>query len=168
MDCFIILGIDPGLNTTGYGIIEVKANNPKLIKYGHIRTKPKNSLADRLTVIFESLDAIIAEYKPNRVAIEDIFYADNVKTAIVMGHARGAAIVAATKNNASIGEFTAREVKMSVVGNGAASKSQVNFMVSNILKVKEKITPEDASDALAVALCQMHRMQMEAKGLVKI
>ena len=77
----------------------------------------------------------------------------------------GAAIVAATKNNASVGEFTAREVKMSVVGNGAASKSQVNYMVSNILRVKEKIAPEDASDALAVALCQMHRLQREAKGL---
>ncbi len=162
---FRILGIDPGLNITGYGIIDIQTNKPKLIKYGHIRTKSKESLSHRLHIIFESLDSIISEYKPDRVAIEDIFYAENVKTAIVMGHARGAAIVAATKNNSSVGEFTAREVKMSVVGNGAASKSQVNYMVGNILRVKEKITPEDASDALAVALCQMHRLQREAKGL---
>ena len=165
MSIFRILGIDPGLNTTGYGIIDVQSNKPKLIKYGHIRTKSKESLSQRLHSIFQSLDLIISEYKPDRVAIEDIFYAENVKTAIVMGHARGAAMVAATKNNAVVGEFTAREVKMSVVGNGAASKGQVNFMVSNILRVKDKISPEDASDALAVALCQMHRLQREAKGL---
>jgi len=165
MNSFRILGIDPGLNITGYGIIDVQSNKPKLVKYGHIRTKSKDSLAQRLHIIFTTLDSVIAEYKPDRVAIEDIFYAENVKTAIVMGHSRGAAIVAATKNNASVSEFTAREVKMSVVGNGAASKSQVNFMVSNILKIKEKITPEDASDALAVALCQMHRLAREEKGL---
>ena len=165
MDTFRILGIDPGLNTTGYGIIEIVNNKPNLIKFGHIKTKAKENLAQRLHIIFTTLDSIIAEYKPDRVAIEDIFYAENVKTAIVMGHARGAAIVAATKNFTNVGEFTAREVKMSVVGNGAASKSQVNFMVSNILGVKEKISPEDASDALAVALCQMHRLHKEAKGL---
>ncbi len=165
MSDFRILGIDPGLNVTGYGIIEIQAKKPRLLKYGHIRTKPKESLAERLHFIFDSLDSIVSDYKPDRVAIEDVFYAENVKTAIVMGHARGAAIVAATKNNASVSEFTAREVKMSVVGNGAASKSQVNFMVSNILRVKEKITPEDASDALAVALCQMHRLSKEEKGL---
>lgn len=165
MSVFRILGIDPGLNTTGYGIIDIRSNKPILIKYGHIRTKPKQLLAERLYVIFHALDLIISEYKPDRVAIEDIFYAENVKTAIVMGHARGAAIVAAMKNDASVREYTAREVKMSVVGNGAASKTQVNFMVSNILHVKEKITPEDASDALAVALCQMHRLKREEKGL---
>ncbi|KAA3615726.1 MAG: crossover junction endodeoxyribonuclease RuvC [Calditrichaeota bacterium] len=165
MSDFRILGIDPGLNTTGYGLIDIKKNKASLVKFGHIRTKAKESLSQRLHVIFNSLDAIIADFKPDRVAIEDIFYADNVKTAIVMGHARGAAIVAATKNNASVTEFTAREVKMSVVGNGAASKNQVSFMVSNILRIKEKITPEDASDALAVALCQMNRLQLEAKGL---
>jgi len=167
MSGFRILGIDPGLNVTGYGLIELTGKKPVLLTYGTIRTKAKESLSTRLFQIFESLDKIISDYKPNRVAIEDIFYADNVKTAIVMGHARGAIIIAAVKNGAQVGEFSPREVKMSVVGNGAAKKHQVNFMVCNILKVKEKITPDDASDALAVALCQFNRLLLEAKGLKK-
>jgi len=160
-----ILGIDPGLNVTGYGLIEIKGNKPFLIKYGTIRTESKAELSDRLYKIFKALNEIIFEYQPNYVAIEDIFYAENVKTAIVMGHARGTAIVAAKQNGAKVSEYTAREVKMSVVGNGAAAKNQVNYMVANILRVKEKITPNDASDALALALCQWNRLERELKGL---
>lgn len=160
-----ILGIDPGLNVTGYGLIKIEGNKPSLIKFGTIRTSPKRELSERLHQIFVSLHEIIFEYQPHYVAIEDIFYAENVKTAIVMGHARGTAIVAAMQNGARVSEYTAREVKMSVVGNGAAAKSQVNFMVSNILRIKEKITPDDASDALAVALCKWNRLARELKGL---
>ena len=160
-----ILGIDPGLNVTGYGLIEIKGNKPSLVKYGTIRTESKTELSERLFRIFQSLNEIIFEYQPNYVAIEDIFYAENVKTAIVMGHARGTAIVAAKQNGAKVSEYTAREVKMSVVGNGAAAKNQVNYMVANILRVKEKISPNDASDALAVALCQWNRLERELKGL---
>ncbi len=149
-----ILGIDPGLNITGFGLILIKNKTPILQRYGHIKTNSKTNLAQRLNTIYNSLNDIIKEHKPDHVAIEDIFYAENVKTAIVMGHARGVAIVAATQNGCTISEYAAREVKMSVVGNGAAAKSQVNFMVSNILRVKEKITPDDASDAIAVALCK--------------
>lgn len=162
-----VLGIDPGLNITGYGLILIKNKKPTLIKYGYIKTNSKNSLSQRLDKIYTSLNEIIKEYKPDHVAIEDIFYAENVKTAIIMGHARGAAIVAATQNECLVAEYTAREVKMSVVGNGAAAKNQVNFMVSNILQVKEKITPDDASDALAVALCKWNRLKLESKGLTQ-
>jgi len=165
MNDICILGIDPGLNVTGYGLIEIKNNKPSLIQYGTIRTEAKNELSERLNKIFDSLNAILNEFKPHYVAVEDIFYAENVKTAIVMGHARGTVIVAAKQNGANVSEYTAREVKMSVVGNGAAAKNQVNFMVSNILRVKEKITPEDASDALAVALCKWNRLERELKGL---
>jgi len=165
MSDICILGIDPGLNITGYGIIQIKKNKPALIKYGTIRTEAKQDLSERLYKIFESLNEIIFEFQPQYVAIEDIFYAENVKTAIVMGHARGTVIVAAKQNGAIVSEFTAREVKMSVVGNGAAAKNQVNFMVSRILQVKEKITPNDASDALAVALCQWHRLERQQRGL---
>ncbi len=167
MNEICILGIDPGLNVTGYGLILIKNKKATLLKFGTIKTSSKNSLAQRLDYIFNSLNDIIKEFKPDHVAIEDIFYAENVKTAIVMGHSRGAAIVAATKNKCLVSEFTAREVKMSVVGNGAAAKNQVNFMVSNILGIKEKITPDDASDALAVALCKWNRLQLESMGLTK-
>ena len=165
MNDVCILGIDPGLNVTGYGLIKINDNKPSLIKYGTIRTEAKKELSERLYKIFESLNEIIFEFQPHYVAVEDIFYAENVKTAIVMGHARGTVIVAAKQNGAHVSEFTAREVKMSVVGNGAAAKNQVNYMVANILRVKEKITPDDASDALAVALCQWNRLERELKGL---
>lgn len=165
MDEVCILGIDPGLNVTGFGLIHIKNKKPFLLRYGHIKTDSKNSLSQRLDIIFNSLNEIIKEHKPDHVAIEDIFYAENVKTAIVMGHARGAAIVAATQNDCNVSEYTAREVKMSVVGNGAAAKNQVNFMVCNLLQVKDKITPDDASDALAVALCKWNRLKLESRGL---
>lgn len=167
MKDIIILGIDPGLNTTGYGIIKITNRKPELLKFGHIKTAPKDSLSQRLDRIYSALHTIIDEFKPDHVAIEDIFYAENVKTAIVMGHARGVAIIAAMQHKAIVSEFSAREVKMSVVGNGAAAKNQVNYMVKNLLNVKDKITPDDASDALAVALCKFNRLQLESKGIIK-
>ncbi|MGD9489282.1 MAG: crossover junction endodeoxyribonuclease RuvC [Calditrichaceae bacterium] len=159
-----ILGVDPGLNITGYGMIEIAENeNPQLFTYGHIRTNARKSLSERLHQIYSKLNDVINEHQPDFMAIEDLFYAENVKTAIIMGHARGAAIVAGMNNGVDVTEYTAREVKMSVVGNGAAAKSQVQFMVRNILGVKEKIEPDDASDALAVALCKWHRLGKDKK-----
>lgn len=150
------------MNITGYGIITITdAGDPRLSGFGHIRTNARNSLAERLQKIFESLQEVIRTYQPEVVAIEDLFYSENVKTAIVMGHARGAAILAATMNRLPVSEYSPREVKMSVVGNGAASKSQVQFMVRNLLSIGEPIEPDDASDALAVALCKWHRMNQE-------
>lgn len=160
MNSDLILGIDPGLNITGYGIIKIaEGQTPQLFTYGHIRTSVKKSLAERLEKIFSELQEVIDQHQPEQVAIESIFYADNVKTAIVMGHARGAAIVAAQKSGASVFEYAPREIKMSVVGNGGAVKSQVKFMVRSILKLRQNIEPDDASDALAVAISHWHRMK---------
>jgi len=159
LNSHLILGIDPGLNITGYGIIKIDSGlPPQLFKYGHIRTNSKASLADRLHKIFTGLTEVLEQQKPDQVAIENIFYADNVKTAIIMGHARGAAMVAAVNSGAQVAEYSPREIKMSVVGNGGAVKSQVSFMVRSILKLRENIEPDDASDALAVALCHWHRL----------
>ncbi len=156
-----ILGIDPGLNTTGYGILEISDQaSPKIVTYGAIKTNAKMTLATRLNKIFENISKIAKEYRPDIVAVESLFYAENVKTAIVMGHARGAVLVAAMQHNAAVVEFSPREVKMSVVGNGAASKEQVNFMVRQILKLRQEIKPDDASDALAIALCHWHRSKL--------
>ena len=166
MERFKILGIDPGLNITGYGIVEIaEDNSPQLFTYGHIRTSAKKSLSERIFEIFAQLNTLVLEHRPRTMAIEDVFYAENVKTAIVMGHARGAAMVAAMANRVQVREYAAREVKMSVVGNGAASKTQVKFMVQQLLKIRETIKPDDASDALAVALCHWHRLQKEQRGL---
>ncbi len=166
MEKQLILGIDPGLNVTGLGIIEiVEAKNPQLFLYGQIRTSAKKSLADRIFKIFSELNALISQHNPEVVAIENIFYAENVKTAITMGHARGAAMVAAMNNNAAVREYSPREVKMSVVGSGAATKAQVKYMVQKILGVREDIQPDDASDALAAAICYWHRLKNERLGL---
>lgn len=156
-----ILGIDPGLNVTGYGILEIdNTSAPRLNICGVIKTNARMTLASRLNKIFENINKIAEEHKPEIAAVEGVFYAENVKTAIVMGHARGAILVASMQNNVEVFEYSPREVKMSVVGNGAASKEQVNFMVKQILRIKSAIEPHDASDALAVALCHWHRSKL--------
>jgi crossover junction endodeoxyribonuclease RuvC len=154
-----ILGVDPGSQVTGLGIIEVIDNRElRLCYYGCIRTDRKATFAHRLKQIYSGLSDVIEQYKPDHVALEDIFYSDNVKTAIVMGHARGVSLLAPINLGITPAEYSPREVKLAVVGRGNASKEQVHFMVKNMLKVTEDITPDDASDALAVALCHYHRL----------
>ncbi len=152
------MGIDPGTQVTGIGIIDiVEKGRIQLCIYDAIRTKRTNPLALRLKEIFEGIDYFIEKYEPNFVAIEDIFYSENVKTAIVMGQARGVSMLAPALKNIDIAEYSPREVKLAVVGNGGASKNQVQYMVKNILNLKEEIHPADAADALAVAICHHHR-----------
>ena len=156
-----ILGVDPGSQVTGLGIIEVIDNRDlRLCYHGCIRTDRKATFAHRLKQIYFGLSEIIEQYKPDHVALEDIFYSDNVKTAIVMGHARGVSLLALINLGITPAEYSPREVKQAVVGRGNASKEQVHYMVKNMLKVKEDISPDDASDALAVALCHYHRMNV--------
>lgn len=162
MPSLIILGVDPGIVRTGYGVISVGDEDiPSVVTFGHISTNTKNDLAQRLHSLYQQLEIIIHETRPDVLSIESIFYADNVRTAIVMGHARGAAIVAGMNNQTRISEYSPREIKQSVVGNGAASKSQVRYMVARLLNYKEPIQPDDASDALAVALCHWHRLKFK-------
>ena len=154
-----ILGVDPGSQITGLGIIDVINNRDiELCFHGCIRTDRKATLPLRLKQIYSGLTELIEKYQPDHVALEDIFYRDNVKTAIVMGHARGVSILAPVNLGIIPAEYSPREVKQSVVGRGNASKDQVHFMVKNMLNVTEDISPDDASDALAVALCHFHRL----------
>ena len=154
-----ILGVDPGTQITGLGIIDViEDRDLKLCYYGCIRTDRRSTLPFRLKQIYNGLTELIQKYQPNHVALEDIFYSDNVKTAIVMGHARGVSLLAPVNLGIIPAEYSPREVKLSVVGKGNASKDQVHFMIKNMLHVAEDIVPDDASDALAVALCHYHRL----------
>ena len=154
-----ILGVDPGSQVTGLGIVEVLDNRElKLCYYGCIKTDRKASLAFRLKQIYTGMTELIEKYKPDHVALEDIFYSDNVKTAIVMGHARGVSLLAPINLGITPAEYSPREVKQAVVGRGNASKEQVHYMVKNMLNISEDISPDDASDALAVALCHYHRL----------
>ncbi len=155
----IILGIDPGLATTGFGVIEVAGNRVHCRGFGGISSKGKEPLSIRLNKIYDGVREAVETYQPEHCAIEDVFYHENVNTAIVMGHARGVAMLAAQQSGVTVFEYAAREVKMSTVGNGAASKKQVQAMVQRLLALKALPKPQDAADALAVALCHHHRIK---------
>ena len=155
-----ILGIDPGTQITGLGIIDINEKGIiSICHYDCIRTDRKKSLAYRLKQIYDGLIKIINKYKPNYIALEDIFYSENIKTAIVMGHARGISLLASMNTGIEPAEYSPREIKLSVVGHGGAAKGQVQFMVQKILNCKDEIHPSDAADALAVALCHYHRLK---------
>ena len=148
-----ILGIDPGLGTTGYGIISNANNNTQLVDFGTIKTSPKDNLSKRLKIIFDHISKLINQYKPSVFSIEEIFYSNNVKSSLLLGHARGVAIAAAATNNIIVHEYSAKKIKQSLTGNGNAHKEQVKFMVTNLLKLKDPPKSNDASDALAIAMC---------------
>lgn len=147
----VILGIDPGSNVTGYGIIRVSGNKYQYIDGGTLRLIKSKNYAE-LHQIFMGISGIIAEHKPDEIAIEQIFMQKNVNSALKLGQARGAAIVAASNTAAPIAEYSARQIKQAVVGYGAADKKQVQHMVKFLLRL-EKIPPTDMADALAVAIC---------------
>lgn len=171
-----ILGIDPGLSATGYGVIDTRGGRLRLIISGAIRTNQKDPISNRLRELFTLLTTIIKNSNPESVALEEAFYAKNVKVALTMGQARGAVMVAAATANLPVYEYSTREVKQAVVGNGGASKEQVQFMVKNLLgenQLKSGVTPTDrgidcttydTSDALAVALCHAFRFPAQSRA----
>ena len=151
----IILGIDPGSRTTGYGVIDVQGQKQTYLDSGCIRVVTPNKdvpLAERLRIIFDGISNVISDFYPDEVAIEKVFMAKNADSALKLGQARGVAMVAASVHAINVAEYSALEIKKSVVGTGRADKSQVQHMVKSILKLSG--TPQsDAADALAVALC---------------
>ncbi|UCB53662.1 MAG: crossover junction endodeoxyribonuclease RuvC [Candidatus Zixiibacteriota bacterium] len=157
----VILGVDPGSNVTGYGIINSNGEENTLIESGVIEPDSHTALPERLREIFEGLVKVIEDHRPRQFAIEQAFYSKNAKSALIMGQARGVAILAASKSGIPIGEYSPKEVKCAIVGTGNASKSQVQFMVKKLLRLKEPPEPLDASDALAVALCHAQRARRD-------
>ena len=155
-----IIGIDPGLVQTGFGIIKIGDNGVSLIDYGIIRPDPKESLSKRLFTIYNDVCEIASNYSPQIFAIEEVFYGKNVKSAMRLGQARGAAMVAAASKEIPIYEYSARKVKQSITGNGNAHKSQIQFMVKTKLHMDHTPEPMDAADALAIALCHDHQFRM--------
>ena len=137
--------------------MDTKRNQTHLSAYGTIKPKPKDSLPKRLNYLFEEMNKILDQFSPDVMAIEDAFYSKNVKSAMTLGQARGALILAAAQADIPVHEFAPRKVKMSVCGNGAASKEQVSYMVTQILKLKETPKPLDVSDAMAVGLCYINQ-----------
>ncbi len=156
----IILGIDPGIAIVGYGIVEYSGSSFKTIDYGAIETSAKTIMPERLKIVYDELDKLINRYEPDVVAIEELFFNKNVKTAIKVGQARGVAILAAAQNQKEVFEYTPLQVKQGVVGYGRAEKKQVQIMVKTFLNLKSIPKPDDVADALAVAICHAHSGRM--------
>lgn len=155
-----VLGIDPGLRCTGYGIIDFAGSKTRVIQYGTIRTNAENSFPRRIQTVYDDISEVITEYSPDEFAIEEAFYSKNAKTALQLGHVRGVAILAAMHTGLPVSEYSAKKIKMAVTGRGGASKEQVQFMVKNMLELSTLPTPLDASDALACALCHQQQLQL--------
>ena len=147
----IILGVDPGSRITGYGLINSVGNKLEYIACGCIRTET-DDFPKRLKIIFDKLCAVIEQYSPQQAAIEEVFMGRNASSALKLGHARGSAMVACLHHDLPLEEYSARKVKLAVVGTGAADKAQVQHMVKAILGIREKLQ-EDAADGLAIAIC---------------
>jgi len=148
-----IVGIDCGTERTGFGIIDSDGRRHDFITAGVIRTKTAHSLSFRLKQIADELEKVIAKYSPEAFAVEEVFYSVNAKSALKLAHVRGVALLQAAHAGLSVAEYSALEVKMSVVGYGRAEKSQVQMMVQSLLRISNEFPSFDASDALAVAIC---------------
>jgi len=159
----IYLGIDPGIADMGFGVIEVNGQKERCVAYGSLRTPAGMPLEKRLQTLYDGLEELIRKYKPVAVGLENIYFQKNVKTAIVVAQARGVICLCLAKNGASFSEFNPADVKMAVCGYGLADKTQVQRMVQALLKLKEVPKPDDAADALAIAIATAHTMPLKAR-----
>lgn len=152
-----VLGIDCGTECTGYGVVEISSRDQLLcIAFGGIKLGRHAHMAEKLRTIFENLIRVIEEHQPDQVAIEDVFYAVNVKSALKLGQARGVAMLAAASKQLPVTEYAPLSIKSAVVGYGKAEKEQVQMMVARLLRLEEIPQPADAADALAIAICDLH------------
>lgn len=162
----IILGIDPGIAIVGYGIIEVVGSSIKLLEYGCITTSSKSPVPKRLSFIMKEMSSIIEEFKPDEMAIEELFFNKNAKTVINVAQARGVEILAGIEAGLPIYEYTPLQIKLAIVGYGRAEKIQVQETIKTILRLNEIPKPDDAADAIAVAVC--HSFSRKFKELYEM
>lgn len=157
-----VLGIDPGTATTGYGVVEEIDSALQLITYGVITTPSSELMPIRLQTIFQQLSGKIAEFQPEQVAVEELFFSRNVTSAIAVGQARGVVLLAAAEANLPVSEYTPRQVKQAIAGYGGADKNQVQQMVRLLLNLQDIPRPDDAADAIAIAVCHLHSARVNA------
>ena len=157
-----ILGIDPGLVNTGFGIISY-SNNVEVIDYGIISPDKSATLSVRLNTIYNDMKSLIEKHAPDCLSIEEVFFSNNVKTTMKLGQAKGAVLIAAAEFDLAVYEYSARKIKLSLTGNGNSTKEQVKFMVENRLNISINNIKNDASDALAIAIC--HEQQFRYNDL---
>jgi len=158
-----ILGIDPGTLITGYGIVDFENNEIKHVASGIIKINAYKEQAKRLQVIYAEINSLIKKFRPNEFALETAFYGKNVQSTLKIGYARGASMLVAIHNDLPIKEYSPREIKKAVVGNGAASKNQVQFMMKKLLCLKNNKIKFDETDALAVAVCHAFKVTSPTK-----
>jgi len=159
----LVLGIDPGTANTGYGV--VRSDRPglaTLVECGVIRTRPRDPLPARLGEIYDGVTQLIARHRPDALSVEDVFYARNVRTTVVLGHARGVILLAGQQAQLAIHEFPPAEIKKAVVGSGGATKEQVQFMLTRLLRLKAVPQPSDAADGVAAALAYIMSSRLPA------
>jgi crossover junction endodeoxyribonuclease RuvC len=160
-----VLGIDPGSETTGWGVIEGEARRYRLVEYGAIKAPPRDRFSSRLLKISDGIEAVIERHKPDTCSVEEAFYATNVKVALKLGQVRGVILVAAERARVEIHEYSPRLVKQTIVGYGNAEKHQVQEMVRVLLSLKVIPEPHDAADALALAICHFHHAGAKSRIL---
>ena len=161
-----VLGIDPGLATVGYGVIDCENGEFTLIDYGAIITPPDLKMPERLDIIFSEMLCLLDSFRPDNIAFEELFFAKNVKTAISVAHARGVLLASAYQYTKELYEYTPLQVKQAIVGYGRADKRQIQLMVKELLKLDHIPRPDDAADACAIAMT--HAMSMKLGGTFKI
>ena len=163
----VILGIDPGYAIVGYGIIEYIGNRFRVFDYGSIQTKAGTPTNERLKIVYDSMTEIIAKHKPDAMAIEELFFNTNSKTAIVVAEARGIILLSAMNAGLEIGEYTPLQVKQAVTGYGRADKNQVQQMTKAMLGLDKVPKPDDTADALAIAICHAHSAGSSVYGRIR-
>lgn len=164
----LILGLDPGISVTGWGIIEHDGNRPRLVDHGTISTSAKDPDSERLAAIYHGVLEVIDEYQPRSAAIEELFGGINLKTALAVGQARGVIILACAERGIRPADYTPLRVKQAVVGYGRATKEQVQQMVKALLCLAEVPRPDHCADALAVAICHAHSRKASARLRAKV
>jgi crossover junction endodeoxyribonuclease RuvC len=159
----LVIGIDPGTAITGYGLVkENEDGSLQVVDYGAIFTPPSAKMPERLLELYNQLNQILLLHKPQSGAVEKLFFQRNVRTALAVGQARGVALLSLAQARLSIGEYTPLEVKQAITGYGGADKNQIQQMVKALLELKDIPRPDDIADALAVAICHIHRQRMDS------
>ncbi len=161
-DFIRVLGLDPGTATTGYGIVDVEDGRFSVVTYGVITTTPKEAMPQRLQSIYEQLNDLLREFRPETAGVEELFFGRNITTAITVGQARGVLMLALANANLPIGEYSPPKIKESVTGYGKADKNQVQLMIRNLLDLEETPRPDDAADGLAIAITHYNYQRFES------
>ncbi len=156
----LVLGVDPGLATTGYGLVRETESGLQVVAYGVVTTPAKHSLPERLQQLYRGLSSLIQQYRPDEGAVEELFFSRNVRTAMSVGHARGVALLAMADAGLPVSDYTPLTVKQAVSGFGGADKIQMQTTVKMLLQLDSLPRPDDAADALAVAICHLHSFRL--------